>query len=107
MVPRLEPLEPRHLLSAILPAYVNNEFTFGEATLLATASASFDPEIGYVVGYHKTTFHFHAVLEVLSDEQVMPRLPVLADWHKWVSDFPPTCIDRTDSGNRIHHGHCG
>ena len=31
MVPRVEPLEPRHLLSAILPAYVNDEFTFGES----------------------------------------------------------------------------
>lgn len=34
-VPRVEPLEPRHLLSAILPAYVNDEFTFGDATSLA------------------------------------------------------------------------
>ena len=35
MVPRVEPLEPRHLLSAILPAYVNDEFTFGDASSLA------------------------------------------------------------------------
>ena len=35
MVPRVEALEPRHLLSAILPAYVNDEFTFGDATSLA------------------------------------------------------------------------
>ncbi|MDB4749673.1 H-type lectin domain-containing protein [Rubripirellula sp.] len=35
MVPRLESLEPRHLLSAILPAYVNDEFTFGDASSLA------------------------------------------------------------------------
>ena len=35
MVPRVETLEPRHLLSAILPAYVNDEFTFGDATSLA------------------------------------------------------------------------
>ena len=35
MVPRVEVLEPRHLLSAILPAYVNDAFTFGDATSLA------------------------------------------------------------------------
>ena len=35
MVPRVQPLEPRHLLSAILPAYVNDEFTFGDASSLA------------------------------------------------------------------------
>lgn len=35
MIPRVESLEPRHLLSAILPAYVNDEFTFGDATSLA------------------------------------------------------------------------
>ena len=35
MVPRFESLEPRHLLSAILPAYVNDEFSFGDASSLA------------------------------------------------------------------------
>ena len=35
MIPRLEPLEPRNLLSAILPAYVHDQFTFGDASSLA------------------------------------------------------------------------